>query len=387
MTDVITITPSVLKWARETIGYTKEEVVEKIKRKTINVEVMIEWEAGLSQPNYSQLKKIAKIYKRPIALFFFPEPPEELAIEQDFRSLPSEVIQTVKPKIRYLIRQAKVRLMDLQELHNNAKHEIFINNLKAQPEDTAKELAKHIRNQIGVSIEEQKGWNNISDAFEKWRNKIEGLGVWVFKESFYNKNKEYFGFCLYDNQFPIIYIHNGCSLQRQTFTLFHELAHILRNKAGIYFRNNQNLVGNYEEEEVFCNAFAGHFLLPDSELTYSKLPDDETIKHLADIYKVSFDVVLRKYLNRGLISSSEYKNKIKERQDDFRDSTYQDKTKNKGGDYYNTLGSYLGSKYTELVFNTYYQQRITQEQVADYFNLKLENVNNFEEKFHAQVLR
>jgi len=36
------------------------------------------WEAGASAPTYPQLEALAyKVYKHPLALFFFPEPPED----------------------------------------------------------------------------------------------------------------------------------------------------------------------------------------------------------------------------------------------------------------------------------------------------------------------
>ena len=383
MSEIATITPSVLKWARETSGYTEEDVVDHFHAKKVTINTVRNWEVGELHPDYSQLKKLSKLYKRPIAIFFFPEAPEEETIEQDFRTLPSIFANKVQPKIRYLIREAKVRLIDLQELHSD-NVDISINSLKAEPEETAEQLAQRFRNILGVSIEEQTSWDNAEVAFKKWQNRIESLGIWIFKKAFFKKNNEYFGFCLYNENFPIIYIHNGCSFQRQIFTLFHELAHILRGKAGIYFRSNQDFTGRYEEEEVFCNAFAGEFLLPNSELNYSKLPSDETIKKLADKYKISFDVVLRKYLDRGLISSDEYEQKIAVRQHYFRNNT---ENKPKGGNYYYTQMTYLGYKYTKFVFNQYYQQRITQEQVADYFDIKQKNINSFETAFHERMTR
>ena len=96
-----------------------KRLLKKIKRKQVDVKVLQEWESGKSQPNYVQLKILAGIYKRPVALFFFPEPPEEETVESDFRSLPSDVIAGIPPRMRVLLRSARARILDLQELHGN----------------------------------------------------------------------------------------------------------------------------------------------------------------------------------------------------------------------------------------------------------------------------
>ena len=41
-----------------------------------------------------------------------------------------------------------------------------------------------------------------------------------------------FGFCLQDDEFPIIYLNNSAAKSRQIFSLFHELAHLLLRTSG-----------------------------------------------------------------------------------------------------------------------------------------------------------
>lgn len=54
MTQAIPANPEVLKWARTTAGLSIEEVVLKLKRKTIGEKIIAEWEEGESSPGYSQ---------------------------------------------------------------------------------------------------------------------------------------------------------------------------------------------------------------------------------------------------------------------------------------------------------------------------------------------
>jgi len=64
-----------------------------------------------------------------------------------------------------------------------------------------------------------------------WRQAVEEAGVFVFKNSF--KQKDISGFCLRDEDLPIIYLNNSTSKTRQIFSLLHELAHLLLNMNGL----------------------------------------------------------------------------------------------------------------------------------------------------------
>lgn len=122
MSEQIPVNPEVLQWARQTAGYSRiEDVVNEINRKRITVEVIEAWEEGKSSPSYEQLERLAyEIYKRPLALFFFPEPPEEEAPKQSFRTLPQEEIDLMEPNLLYLIRRAKAMQENLRELFDGA---------------------------------------------------------------------------------------------------------------------------------------------------------------------------------------------------------------------------------------------------------------------------
>ena len=69
------VNPQVLKWARESSNLSIDEVTIKLKKSTDIIEA---WENGADSPSYAQLEKLAyDVYKRPIAVFFFPKPPKE----------------------------------------------------------------------------------------------------------------------------------------------------------------------------------------------------------------------------------------------------------------------------------------------------------------------
>ncbi len=383
MDNIITITPSVLSWARKTIGYSEDQVVEHLNAKKVTLDVFKEWELGIAQPTYPQLKKLAKLYKRPVAIFFFPKPPEEKPIEEDFRALPPFITESIPPDILYLVRKAKARQMDLEELHGGITDKARIATLRRKQQETAEELAERIRNETGISTENQTRWKDFDSAFKNWRSAIENLGAWVFKEPF--KNDDYCGFCVDDDKFPVIYVNNSQVLQRQIFTLFHELGHLLTGKAGVDFRSVPAFEGMYQEEEIFCNSFASSFLVPESELNhYTSKPDDQFVQTLARRYKVSFDVILRKFLDKGVIDNKTYSHMITDQVEKFhRSQLKKSKEKKGGGDYYLNQQTYLGNKYIELAFKKYYRQHISKQQLANYLDMKIKSVSVLEDVFHG----
>ena len=82
------IVPAVLRWARERAGYSVEDVARRMKKDSSDIDA---WETGADAPTYIQLETLAyDIYKRPLAIFYFPEPPQEEQPQRRFRSLPAE---------------------------------------------------------------------------------------------------------------------------------------------------------------------------------------------------------------------------------------------------------------------------------------------------------
>ena len=66
------INPDILKRARERSGYTVEAIATALNK---DVSIINNWESGERALTYVQLETLADKYKRPIAIFFFPEPP------------------------------------------------------------------------------------------------------------------------------------------------------------------------------------------------------------------------------------------------------------------------------------------------------------------------
>src|SRR5690606_25095481 len=66
------ITPIVLQWARKTLGLSESEAAQKLR---VSVEKLIAWESGVEVVPVKKLHVLAKVYKRPSAVFLFDEEP------------------------------------------------------------------------------------------------------------------------------------------------------------------------------------------------------------------------------------------------------------------------------------------------------------------------
>ena len=393
----VKVNHEVLRWAREKFsGYSIPGVVNKIKLKTVSDQTIISWENGELDPSYAQIKKLSKIYKTPLAVFFLPAPPEGLEPNKELQTLPPNYSDNIPPEINFIIRKGMARVSDIAELSCGQVNEVNI--LRSKLRDiklggTKKEKAikcsKIVREILGVSVAEQTKWKSSEDAFKQWREKIQKVGVWVFKEAFHNN--DYCGFYLDDENFPVIYINNSIPPNRQIFTLFHELGHFIIHKGGVDLRQDvENIfTGIYRKDEVFCSSFAGEFLVPNEDfmsnnVIHSVSTDnisDVFINELADKYKISREVILRKLKDNKFITQEVYENKNKEWEKE-RKSKDKNIGKKKGdGDYYSTQAVYLGNKYLNLAFSNYYEGRIDECQLSDFLEIKVRNLQGIEDHF------
>ncbi len=265
---VVGLQPSVLRWARESNGSSIQDVARSLKCESAEIS---KWEAGISGPTYAQLEYLAyTLYKRPLAVFFLPGPPTEPNIKQEFRYLPDTEIDQLSADTRYQLRLGRFFQLSLRELNdgvNPAQRKIFHD---CAIRDTAdvRHAASTIRDYLGISLAAQSSWKSNDEGLMVWRNVVEEAGVFVFKRAF--KQKTISGFCLADNEFPLIYLNNNTAKARQIFSLFHELAHLLLRVSAISLFDGSYVELLSQDErrlEQYCNALAAEFLIPSDDFS------------------------------------------------------------------------------------------------------------------------
>lgn len=374
--EQIPITPQVLKWARERAGFSLEEAQEdfsKIKK----------WEAGEAFPTYPQLEKLSNKFKVPVAVFFFPESPDVPPIRNSFRTLPDARFNQLPREIRFLLRKARVFQINLSELNderNPAEHFILSDLVFTDDMDIIA-MASRVRGYLDITLETQMNWADNDIAFEAWREALEDHGIGIFKDAF--ENDFFSGFCIYNKTFPVIYVNNSSSKTRQIFTLFHELAHLLFHTSGINTRSHEpdeDLSPFGRRIEVICNRFAAEFLLPMSRFKKDIRdypPNEETAKLLADRYHVSQESIFRRFLDSNLITPDEYQHFAQRGEKQYQ---------GRGGNYYWTKITYLGTNYINLAFSRYRQNRISEPELADYLDTRVKNLPQLENYFFRKIL-
>jgi transcriptional regulator with XRE-family HTH domain len=153
MTTGIPINEKVLRWARETAGLSEVEVARKLKKKLITAETIKDWEQGKGGPTYSQLEQLAyKIYNRPLALFFFPVPPDEITPKQSFRTLPDQELNKLSPRMCYLIRIAHAMQLNLDELYDSEvpTKQFIAHDLKFSVNSKIDNMVSDVRQYLGI---------------------------------------------------------------------------------------------------------------------------------------------------------------------------------------------------------------------------------------------
>lgn len=375
------VRPEVMRWARQSIGLSVSDVALRLKRPIEEIEA---WEADGPFPSYPQLEKLAyQIYKRPLAVFFLPAPPEEISPVREFRTLPTDDLQTLAADTHLHIRRAHAYQLALRELfgaRNPSEHCIW-QELPISREYSVVEQAASVRSYLGITLDEQIRWKDDEHALKNWRKAIEDKGVFIFKESF--AQKDISGFCLVDSQFPVVYLNNSTTKTRQTFSLLHELAHLLLSVNGLSKFDQQyveRLPDQEKQIERFCNAIAAEILIPspDFQIQVQQFPADieraseQQFSDLAARYGVSREAVLRRFLDQDRVTVSFYEQKAK--------AWAAQQKKGTGGDWYASQNVYLSDRFAREVVSRHYKNQISVEQAADLLGIKPKNFAGLEQR-------
>ena len=368
--DPIPVTPEVVRWARSRAGFSLEAAREKFKK-------IEEWEAGTSSPTYPQLETMAGHFKVPVAVFFFPEPPELPRISETFRTLPESEFEAIPPRIQLLLRKAKAYQISLVELTGgkNPATRRIARELSFGTGDSIADMAGQVRDYLKVSIADQAGWASAEAALDNWRQILFDVGISVFKDAF--RDSDYSGFSLYDDEFPIIYVNNSNAKTRQIFTFFHELAHLIFHTSGIDTPSDsfiERLPNDGRNIEIICNRFAAEFLLPEDvfeDAIVGKDPSETTAEELASYFHVSREFIYRRFLDRNLIDDATYGEAAHRWAEQVTSGT--------GGNFYYTRIAYLGADYINLALSRYHQNRIDDTQLAEHLDIKPRQIGTLEE--------
>ena len=150
-------TPSVLVWARESAGLSVEAAARKAG---VKADRLSSWESGADRPSFAQLRKLASVYKRPLAVFYLSEPPYRFQAMHDFRRLgePEETVPS--PELTLEIRRAHDRREWALELLDMIEEEPPDFQERLSIRDDSEEAADTVRRLLGITLERQASWRS-----------------------------------------------------------------------------------------------------------------------------------------------------------------------------------------------------------------------------------
>ena len=384
------IKPELLIWARESAGLSIEVAAKKVgvKQDRLN-----KWEKGELQPTIKQLRTLGKIYKRPLAVFYLPKPPKKFQPPREFRQFPGTGIYEYSPNLRFEIRRAEDRrqiALDLYQLLGESPSEI---NISIELSDKPENKASEIRELLGISYETQVNLRYYYEAFNHWKKVLEDSGILIFQAPNIDLN-EMRAFSISDSPLPVIVLNVKDSPSARIFSLLHEFIHILLKKGGLCDLEEEGLPSPEEQKiEVFCNRVAGAILIPEEKLSSEKIVlekgyyaewEDAEIKQLANRYKVSREVALRRLLIAGHITIEFYRQKREEYRKEFEKAP--EKKEGFPLPYYKKAIIRAGNHFIRLVLNSYYQEKITSSDVSGFLDVKLKHMSDIEMEVIGQSI-
>jgi Zn-dependent peptidase ImmA (M78 family) len=368
------VKPELLTWARDAAGLSVEDAARRIH---VSLKRLEEWERGESRPTINQLGKMADVYKRPLGVFFLPQPPAEEAALPDLRRFDASSRPKLSPELRLAIRSARLKRQTALELARELEQSppVFIES--ASLTDDPEDVAERLRHRLGVGAERVSG--DARKHFNRWRRALEEAGVLVFQAEKIGLN-EMRGFSVTERPLPVVVVNIKDAVSARNFSLFHEAAHILLGSDGLCNFEEEDHSSQRQRVEFFCNQVSGATLVPGEVLlglpeTPKRLvPDlpEEVSARLARVFGVSQEVILRRLVTLHRLPLPFYLKKREEFQRRYSASSRQE-----GGFAPPSTMAVAtnGRLFTGLILDAYSEEKIGTSDVLEFLGVRAKHLN------------
>ena len=285
------VNPEILVWARETAGLTLQDAVTKVgirdARGVTAVDRLAALERGENEPTRPVLIRMAQHYRRPLLAFYLSAPPPRADRGADFRTLTGPRSSETDALIDALVRNVRSRQHMVRaalEAEDEAEPLPFVGAL-TRPEGAAtatesldgvlgrqpdaarrsqRLAAMHLSQVLGRDLNASRYHEQptATDAFALLRSRTEDAGVFVLLKGNLGSHhtalpaEVFRGFAVADDVAPFVVINDNDSTPAWSFTLLHELVHLLLGQTGISAAHPGT------EVEEFCNNVAAEWMLP-----------------------------------------------------------------------------------------------------------------------------
>lgn len=378
--DTPPYSPKMFGWARDRAGYSIDVAAEKLG---VPSDVIYDWEdeRGELAPTVKQARDLADIYGRSFLEWFLPSPPNlpEPSLIPDFRLYRDFDQPSDSRELRDAQVWAEIQRENALDLYTEIGEQVpeISPSLFATIESDVEAVSRSVRDAMGFPIEQQAGFLTSAQRTQIpsiIRSKIESLGVLTLKRSDLKRYKVR-GLCIAKFPLPII-VFTSESPNAQSFTLGHELGHVLTQQSAISGPiARQGGAKDIRDIESWCNKFSGAFLMPrDTVLAREPLPNqpresiaDSKVTELAQYFGVSSHAMMIRMVDLRYVDETYYWN-VKKPEYDQEEVEYKSfgRPKFYGKRYVNSLGEL----YTSLVMEAWNSGRITNHNAAEFMGIK-----------------
>ena len=283
------INPEILVWARETAGLSQEEAARRNQsirdpRMASAVDTLNAIEFGMDEPSRPVLAEMARLYRRPLLTFYLSNPPAKGDRGADFRTLPPEHSVADEALLDALVRDIRVRqsmLRTVLEDMEEAEPLAFVGSHRM--EDGAAAVLASMQSLLDLDLQEYRRQRTATAAFALLRRKVENVGVYVLLKGNLGTHHTdivdtdiFRGFSIADEIAPFVVINHHDARTAWSFTLLHELTHLILGQTGISGARSDN------EVERFCDDIASELLLPSEERDQLTVSDTVGFEQLTD---------------------------------------------------------------------------------------------------------
>ena len=285
------VNPLVLKTLRESAGMSPDDIARKLR---ISKEKVKAIEDGETSFTMQQIKKLADIYHRPLAVFLMDSPPQLPFTLTDYRINREKKLT---PQVYLAQRRAYYLSSKIAELSGKRSQiPLFDETLKAN------ELAHEFRRNMNmVLIKCQKP----EDTLNNYKKTLEENLLISITEYPFNAD-DVRAFCI-SSDISIIVLNEHDKPEIKLFSLFHEICHLLKRTSGIC---SIDVEQKDVEIERYCNLFSAEFLVPEHALKQDigdiRVFNREIISKFSEIYAVSKQVIMLRLLSLGYITRGHY---------------------------------------------------------------------------------
>lgn len=368
-----------LVWARETNGLDLATAAERLRVTETRLRA---WEASEARPSIPQLRKMAEIYRRPLAAFYLPEPPPEPKQPRDYRRLPGVVSGLESPSLHAEWRRAGYRrdlAIEWYEDDNLTPPSVTIT---AGLADDPEEVGSLIRSYLGVPLTTQFGWRDSYKALNGWRAAVEAGGVLAMQMTDVTSD-EVRGFSLATQPVPVACVNIKEAPNGRIFTLLHEFAHIVLRQGGLCdLDDTLSRPPELLRVERYCNEVAAATLMPRRSILTDVLVaghpigeewSDLQIDALSRHFSVSREAIVRRLLDLGRVDRAFYQRKREQYHHEYEESL-RNRPPGFAPPARVALAS-VGPTFASLALTSYFTGRITSGDFSDALGVRAKQIS------------